>query len=72
MHSVMSSPKHSFYSSSTKDERPLKKSPLDLPADSHLRHAEKAFTDYLLKNVAPTEESEKRREAIFLKLKSII
>jgi hypothetical protein len=28
--------------------------------------------DYLLKRVAPTEESENRREAIFIKIKNII
>lgn len=45
---------------------------MSLPLDSPLRLAEEVFMDYLLKRVAPTEESEKRREAIFIKIKNII
>jgi hypothetical protein len=79
MHSVLSShssSKRSIFSSSTKDANECvdatPRNPLSLPLDSPLRLAEEVFMDYLLKRVAPTEESEKRREAIFIKIKNII
>jgi len=46
--------------------------PLLLPQNSPLRAAEEVFINYFLKRVAPTPESEKRREGIFTQIKGVI
>ena len=74
MHSVLSSPKRSFFSSLTKDDSQTQPAnPLSsLTLDSPLRQAEEIFIDYFLNKVAPNQESESRRETTFNRIKSVI